>query len=61
LQQEVADDFRSDGLDGLARAVANDNLAIAFVPETPERYLGRLGRLLELGLPIAVFVGPVPD
>jgi len=58
LQREVGADLRAAGLPQLAAGVENDNLAVAFTAEMPDRFLPRMSRLLELGLPLAVFVGP---
>jgi hypothetical protein len=58
LKPKVVAELRRAGYESTARGVELDNLAVAFDPRLPEEIQPKLGRLLQLGLPVAVFVGP---
>jgi hypothetical protein len=58
LRTEVVAELHRRGLDQLAQGVEGDNLALAFTPSVPADVLPDLQEMLDLGLPVAVFVGP---
>jgi hypothetical protein len=59
LEHDVEAQLRSAGLSSQATAVAKGNLlSVAYQPKTPNRARSQLVRMLTLGLPLAVFVGP---
>jgi hypothetical protein len=60
VQAEAIRELRAANLGSLSTGIANDNLAVAFDPRIPSRILPPIQRLLALGLPLAVFVGPPP-
>jgi hypothetical protein len=60
LKQRVSVELRRRGLDDLALPIEHDNLAVAFDPRVPRDLIDDVARLLDLGLPVAVFVGPPP-
>jgi hypothetical protein len=58
LKPKVIADLRRAGQESFARGIELDNLAIAFDKRIPRAIRPEVGRLLQLGLPVAVFVGP---
>jgi hypothetical protein len=59
LERDVESQLRTAGLSSQATAVAKGNLlSVAYQPTTPKRARSQLVRMLTLGLPLAVFVGP---
>ncbi len=58
LQSSLEAELRAAGLDDLARDVDRLLFAVALDPRLPPAAHAQALRLLELGLPIAVFLGP---
>jgi hypothetical protein len=58
LEQHVLSALRREGDAADARAIAQGNLAVALAEKFPPDLLPDARRLLALGLPLAVFVGP---
>jgi hypothetical protein len=60
-KQEVETELRAKGMSNIADLVASDNLVIAaLAPGVPRDLVRRIARLSDLGVPLAVFVGPPP-
>jgi hypothetical protein len=59
LQTTISARLHRLGLDRLATSLARGNLGVALDPNVPPELARSVGRVLEIGLPVAVFVGPV--
>jgi hypothetical protein len=60
-KQQVESELRAHGLDSIADAVDRDDLVLAaLAPGVPADAVQQLKQLIDLGLPLAVFVGPPP-
>jgi hypothetical protein len=60
LDRELEAELRAAGLEDLARDVDRVLFSVALDPRLPPEAHGKALRLMELGLPVAVFLGP-PD
>ncbi len=54
----MLDDLQRAGLGKLAPRVDDNLFILALAPEVPESTRRLMARMLELGLPAAVFIGP---
>jgi len=58
LHAEVAGDLRRAGLGELVAQIDDNLFMLALAPRVPERAQTLITRMLDLGLPMAVFIGP---
>jgi hypothetical protein len=59
LHDEVAAGLQAEGLDDLLNALDNKVFLVGIDPRVPAELTGKVARMMDLGLPAAVFVAPV--
>ncbi len=58
LRSRVIEDLQRDGFDDVAKLVDENLFTVGIDPRVPQATRDRMARMLEIGLPTAVFIGP---
>jgi hypothetical protein len=58
LRTQVINDLEAIGRDDFARAVDENLFSLGIEPRVPEAIRDRISRMIDLGMPTAVFLGP---